>query len=101
MPVIAARQPVVVEEDVGLLADRIPTRLERGRLAGPAAVAGVRPERGRVAAAALAVPFLRGAVHERAARVAAVVAREQSSPERVVEVRPDVRDLEVLERQRC
>src|SRR4051812_11757840 len=70
-----------VEEDVGLLADRVAPRLEVRRVARAAAVAGVRPERERVAPAPAAVRGVDGP-----ARVGAVVAGEDPGAERVVEV---------------
>src|SRR5437016_2879965 len=85
---------VLLEERVGLLADRIPSGLESGRAARTASIPGVGPDRHRLVAIAVAVDGRTGGV-------AAVVAGEDPGTERVVEIRPEVGDLEVAERQGC
>src|SRR3989449_1299575 len=84
---------VRLEEHVGLLTDGVPAWLHASRAAGTAAIPGVGPDRHRLVAIAVAV-------NGRARDIAAVVAGEDPGTERVVEVRPDVRNLEVAERQR-
>src|SRR3989454_1207672 len=83
---------VRLEEHVGLLTDGVSARLLGGRAAGTgtAAIPGVGPDRHRLVAIAVAADGgSRG--------ITAVVAGEDPGTERVVEVRPDVGDLEVAE----
>src|SRR3954469_14967720 len=88
-----------VEEDVGLLADRVASGLEAGRIARTTSVPRVGPETVRLVAVRIVALAVQCGV-DRTGRVAGVVAREDPGPERVVPVGRNVRDLEVLERQR-
>src|SRR3954453_6545042 len=74
-----------VEEDVGLLADRVASGLEAGRIARAASVPCVGPETVRLVAVRIVALAIQCGV-DGTGRVAGVIAREDPGPEGVVPV---------------